>query len=119
MQYYVKDHTPKSSVLLVPYDMVMGGFRIHSDRSIVASARDVTLIGFDFQATIEWAQRIKDIEPFKVVRTESFKKAIVNALVKYHVDYIVFMSYYAPRSSGTLQVEHANRDFALFKVNKK
>ncbi len=117
MQYYVKDHTPKEAMVLTPYDMPMGGFRIHSERKVVVCYRDCGIIGFDFAAAQEWHRRIKDIEPFKVYSNVRVDKAVLVAILKYHADYVVFMKYYAPDGdTSVLKKIYENEVFSLFQV---
>jgi hypothetical protein len=117
MQHYVKDHTPKDALILEPYNTEMGGFRIGSERKVVVSYRDCGIVGFDYQAALEWRQRVKDIEPFKVFTDpKSIGPAIVNALYKYKVDYIVFMRYYAPEDNALIQKMYENEVFSFYKV---
>ncbi|MCA9409555.1 MAG: hypothetical protein KC733_12750, partial [Candidatus Omnitrophica bacterium] len=116
MQRFVKSNTAKDAMILVPYNMEMGGLRIFSDRKIIASYRDCGIIGFDYPAAVEWQQRMEDIKPFKVIMKESPQKAIENAVVKYKADYIVFMGRAVPKSSPLLEKVYTNDYFALFKV---
>lgn len=119
MQHYVREHTPKGSRLLVPYDMEMGGFRIFSERNIIASYRDCGIVGFDYPAVLEWQQRIADIAPFRVFSGEDILPAVVSAVTKYNVDYIVFMRYYAPdNDNALLRKIHHNEIFSLFAVRR-
>jgi len=123
MQGYVKNHTPKDAMLLVPHDMEMGGFRIGSERKIVCCYRDCGVFGFSFTAAVEWVKRLATIEPFKVVidnenQSESINSAIVNAIMIYKANYIVFMRYYAPegRLNRYFKKLYENDSFSLFKV---
>ncbi|MFA5260924.1 MAG: DUF6798 domain-containing protein [Candidatus Omnitrophota bacterium] len=116
MQKYVRDHTPKNSLLLVPYNMTMGGFRILSERKIICSYRDCGIVGFDYQAAREWQKRVSHIEPFKVMATNDITPAIQNALLRYRVNYIVFMNYNAPPANPILQPVYQNDVFSLYKV---
>ncbi len=119
MQLYVKDHTPKNALLLTPTDMEMGGFRILSERKIVCCYRDCGIIGFDYKTAVEWLRRLHDVETFKVVIDNSFQPALINGLFKYHVDYVVFMKYYAPaHDSPFLNKLYENKNFSIFAVNK-
>ncbi len=118
MQHYVREHIPKNAMIFVPYDMPMGGFRIFSERSIVCELRDVGIMGFDYQAMLEWRQRMKDLELFKVLQKESVTPAVINAIKKYGADHIVFMNYYAPHPNDTLQILYANSNFAIYRVHK-
>jgi hypothetical protein len=117
MQQYVKAHTPKESLLLVPHDMEMGGFRIFSERSVVVCYRDCGIIGFDYQAAREWQMRLKEIEPFKVMVDRPIAPAILKALFQYKVNYIVFMGYMDPGANSFLTHEYSNETFALYRVN--
>ncbi|MBF0485028.1 MAG: hypothetical protein HQL16_00800 [Candidatus Omnitrophica bacterium] len=116
MQFYVKGHTPKDAMFLTPYDMEMGGFRIHSNRKVIVCFRDCGIIGFDYKAVLEWQKRLKDIETFKVMIKEPFMGAIINAITKYKADYIVFMRYAAPPDNQILQKMYENEAFTLYKV---
>ena len=117
MQRFVKEHTPKNALLMTPNDMEMGGFRILSERKIVCCYRDCGIVGFDYKAALEWQRRLADVDSFKVIVDQSIKPAILNALFKYHVDYIVFMRYYAPdHHASSLEKIYENRSFSLFQV---
>jgi len=117
MQFYVRDHTPKEAMILTPYDMPMGGFRINSERKVVACYRDCGIIGFDFAAAEEWNRRINDIKPFKVFSNVAVDRAVLVAILKYHADYIVFMKYYAPDGdTPVLKKIYENEVFSLFQV---
>lgn len=118
MQAYVKDQTPKDAMLLVPYNMEMGGFRIGSERKIVVSYRDCGIVGFDYSAAKEWRKRVKDIEAFKYNISSSPKTAMQNAVMKYGADYIVFCRYAMPKESPLMHKLYTNMDFVLFKVMK-
>ena len=119
MQRFVKTNTPKDAVILIPYDMQMGGFRIFSERTVVVCGRDCGIVGFDYEAGLEWYRRIKDIEPFKVVVWKgNLQPAIVNAIFKYQADYIVFMRYYEPETENheVYQKVYSNDQFSLYKI---
>jgi len=116
MQLYVKNNLPQNALLLVPYDMEMGGFRIFSERPIVVSYRDCGIIGFDYAAAIEWQSRIRDIENFKVLIAGSLTQALKNAIEKYGVNYIVFMRYADPGANTLLEPIYQNETFALYQV---
>ena len=118
MQRFVKDHTEKSAVLLAPYNMEMGGFRIGSERRIISCYRDCGIVGFDFNAAVEWLKRINDIKAFKVQQTEPTATAVQKAIMKYNVDYIVFMRYSAPKESAVLKRLYTNNHFVLYEVVK-
>lgn len=119
MQRYVQKNTPKDAMLLVPYNLEMGGFRILSERKIICSYRDCGIIGFDYNATVEWQRRVKDIEAYKFMMDASPMGAIQNAVTKYGADYIVFMNYAAPKQDNALLTKlYANSVFTLFKVRK-
>jgi len=119
MQQYVKKNTPINAMFLVPHDTEMGGFRIFSERKIICSYRDCGIIGFDYAAAVEWKKRLKDIEPFQVImrNRKPLEPALVNALLKYRANYIVFMRYFEPKGKAPgLQRIYANPAFALYKV---
>lgn len=119
MQRFVRDHTPRDAMVLVPHDMEMGGFRIQSERKEVASYRDCGIIGFDFKAAQEWQRRISAIEPFRIKISRPFDRAIKNAIVLYDANYIVFLRYAAPKNNtALLQKMYTNSDFSLYKVTR-
>ena len=120
MQRHVKLTTPKDALLLVPYNMEMCGFRIQSERKIVVSYRDCGIVGFDYLAAKEWQKRIADIQEFKVFTDpQTIGPALVKALMKYKVDYIVFMRYYAPGNNEVVRKIYENEIFALYQVIAK
>jgi hypothetical protein len=117
MQYYVHDHTPKDALILTPYDVPMGGFRIHSDRKVLVCYRDCGIIGFDYAAAVEWNKRVNDIAPFKVFSREGIDQAVLIAILKYKVNYVVFMNYYGPdNDTSILKKIYENEVFSLFQV---
>ncbi|MCK5581305.1 MAG: hypothetical protein KAJ18_08540 [Candidatus Omnitrophica bacterium] len=116
MQKYVKENTPVDALILVPHDMEMGGFRIHSEREIVLSYRDCGVVGFDYNAGVEWQRRLKDMDAFQVFIKKSITTAIMKAVMKYKVNYIVFMGYGDPGNNSILQSVYKNETFALYKV---
>ncbi|MCD4781368.1 MAG: hypothetical protein K8S27_12595 [Candidatus Omnitrophica bacterium] len=117
MQFYVKEHTAPDILIMVPYDMLMGGFRIHSERKILVSQRDCGIVGFDFGAALEWQKRRDDISGFKMHMNNTAKPSITNALKIYDVDYIVFLRHATPSDTHPIfQRVYTNMDFALFRV---
>jgi len=117
IQKYAKTHTPKNALILVPYNMEMGGFRILSERKIICSYRDCGIIGFDYNAAVEWKKRVDDIKPFTFNIKESPLKAIQNAILKYKADYVVFMRNVAPTQKNEIFAPlYSNKYFSLFKV---
>jgi hypothetical protein len=120
MQNYVRTHTPKEAVVLTPYDTETGGFRIFSERKVLVCYRDCGIIGFDYKAAVEWHKRIEDIKEFKVfLKGATIEHALVQAIEKYKVDYIVFMNYYQPNTQAPfLSKMYQNEVFALYQVNK-
>ena len=61
---------------------------------------------------------MKDIDAFKVIINEPFTNALINGIVKYKTDYIVFMKYAAPPDNALLSKLYENEAFVLFKVNR-
>ncbi|MBF0505034.1 MAG: hypothetical protein HQL14_08035 [Candidatus Omnitrophica bacterium] len=117
MQRYVRDHTPKDALILTPIDTAFGGFRINSERKVVVCARDCGIIGFDYAATVEWQKRMQDMKDFVVLLERPINKAVLVAVLKYKVDYIVFMKYSAPQTDDfILRKIYQNEVFALFQV---
>ena len=97
--------------------MLILGSSQSSERKIICCYRDCGIIGFDYPAALEWQRRLADIESFKVIADQSIKPAILNALFKYQVNYIVFMRYYAPDPHAPrLEKIYENRNFSLFRV---
>lgn len=117
IQKYAKEHTPKNALFLIPNDTEMGGFRIYAERPIVVCYRDCGIVGFDYRAVVDWQKRLNDVENFKVLIRGDLQKAIFTALVKYKVNYIIFMNYAQPNSaSPILEKLYENEVFALYKV---
>ena len=116
MQRYVKANTAKDALLMVPNNMEMGGFRILSERKLICCYRDCGIIGFDYKAALEWQRRLADIDAFRVFIKKSIGNAVVNAITKYKVNYIVFMRYAAPSENGILKKIYENEVFVLYKV---
>ena len=120
MQIYVRDHTPKEVLILVPINTDTGGFRIHSERKIVVCARDSGIVGFDYKAAKEWSQRMDDLKDFIVMTNKQINQAVITSIIKYKVDYIVFMRYYEPRYNNPIfQKIYQNEVFSLYKINIK
>jgi hypothetical protein len=116
VQKYVQKRTPQDAVILVPFDVFMGGFRIHSEREIVVSERDCGIVGFDFKAAQEWKKRAHQMRIFNIAPTRSPTPAVRKAILRYGADYVVFMRYAAPGDSAILERMYTNMDFVLFKV---
>ncbi len=118
MQHYVQINTPKNAVILAPNDTEMGGFRVNSERTLVCCYRDCGIVGFDYNAGVEWLKRIRDIWDFKVVREGDIQPAVLKGIFKYKANYIVFMRYYAPRNeqSKLYTAVYENDSFSLYKV---
>jgi hypothetical protein len=117
MQLFVRDHTPKDALFLTPYDMPMGGFRIHSERKALVCYRDCGIIGFDYAAAKEWNRRIRDIKSFKIYTGERVDDSVLVAILKYRVNYVVFMKYYGPPGdTSVLKKVYENEVFSLFQV---
>jgi hypothetical protein len=119
MQKYVKEHTPKDALIMIPHNTDTGGFRIFSERKPLVCYRDCGIVGFDYNAAVEWNNRIKDIEEFKYLTRENIQRALFNGVMKYKVDYIVFMNYYQPQTENPLLTKiYQNEVLSLYKVNK-
>jgi hypothetical protein len=116
MQKFVHAHTPKNALFLIPNDMEMGGFRIFAERKVICDYRDCGIIGFDFPAAVEWQKRLQDISAFKVAVEEPVTTAIMNAIFKYKVNYIIFMNYLNPGASANLKPIYRNEAFSLYQV---
>ncbi len=116
MQNYVRNNTPKEALILTPNDMEMGGFRIFSERKVLVCYRDCGIIGFDYKAALEWKERLHDVEHFKVFTDGDIKSALINAISKYKVNYIVFMRYLNPNNTTMLEPVYENDAFALYRV---
>lgn len=117
MQFYVRDHTPKDALILTPYDMNMGGFRIHSERKVLVCFRDCGIIGFDYAAAVEWRNRINDVIHFKILTPDHVDDDVLRAILKYNVDYVVFMRYYGPDGdTPILKKMYENTAFCLYQV---
>ncbi len=118
MQKYVRAHTPKDALIMTPYDTEYGGFRIFSQRKVLVCYRDCGIVGFDYPAVMEWNRRINDIKGFQMYVNDVPQKAILNGILKYKVDYIVFMNYYQPKENNeVLKKLYQNEVFALYEVH--
>lgn len=116
MQKFVQANTERSALILVPNDMEMGGFRIFSRRKVLVCYRDCGVVGFSYPAALEWQQRLKDVEHFKVFVDGDIKPALANAIFKYKANYIVFMRYLKPQANSVIEPVYENETFALFRV---
>lgn len=117
MQEYVRNNTPKDAYIMIPYDLDMDNFRIFSERKILCSERDKGIVGFDINAGLEWSRRREDIKSFKTALTSSISTAVQKGILKYKVDYIVFMRYAAPpKDSPLLKHVYTNTTVSLYKV---
>ena len=118
MQVYVRKHTSKDALIMTPYDTEYGGFRIFSQRKVLVCYRDCGIVGFDYPAVLEWQQRIQDIKGFQMYVNAVPQESIVKGILKYKVDYIVFMNYYQPREGNSiLNKIYQNEVFALYEVH--
>ncbi len=118
MQNFVRTHTPKDAVIMTPYDTEYGGFRIFSRRKVLVCYRDCGIVGFDYPAVLEWDKRIKDIKGFQMYVNSVPQESIIKGILKYKVDYIVFMNYYQPREDNpVLKKMYQNEVFALYEVH--
>jgi hypothetical protein len=117
MQLYVRDNTPKDAMILTPYDMPMGGFRINSNRKVLVCYRDCGIIGFDYAAALEWHKRIEDIKSLKIYTSERVDRDVLQAVLKYGIDYVVFMKYYEPSDGNPIFKKiYENTVFSLYQV---
>jgi len=79
--------------------------------------RDCGIIGFDYKAAVEWYKRINDIKSFKVYTGAPVEDAVLKAILKYKVNYIVFMKYYGPPGDTSIFKKiYENSVFSLFRV---
>ncbi len=118
IQQQTRQRAPKDALILAPYDTVMGGFRIHSERSIICEERDIgAFLAFDVEQVYQWEERMKDIRSFKIMANEDLRPALFSALKKYHANYIVFPPGWRPPSSQSLEHLYQNQFFALYKIN--
>ena len=79
-------------------------------------------MGLDDAALSQWLKRMKDIETFEILPTGGdFKPALKAAFEKYHVDYIVFMKYSAPKKlpQRFFKKIYGNKHFLLYKILKR
>ncbi len=118
MQHYVREHVPPDALLLVPNDTEMGGFRIHSERSILVCYRDCGVAGFDFEAGREWQTRLNDIKNYKVFIQDPIGEDLMTAVTKYGADYVVAMSYARLDTVPVLEPMYKNTVFQLFRIKR-
>lgn len=118
MGRFVQKNTPKEAVIFTPHDMEMGGFRIYSERPTVVCSRDCGIIGFDYNAALEWAKRVHDVEAFKVKADSPITPSVANAILKYKADYMVALRYYEqlPGFPHNYPKIYQNDHFSLFKL---
>ncbi len=117
MQRYVQKNTPINAYILAPIDLEMGGFRIFSERKIVVCQRDCGIVGFDWAALKEWQQRMQDMDGFTSMPPKKpIDEALRNAILKYKVNYIVFMNYYAPPDNPIVHKIYKNDVLSLYEV---
>ncbi len=117
MQEYVRDHTPKDAMVLTPIDIAFGGFRINSERKVLVCQRDCGIVGFDYGAVVEWQKRMQDMKDFVMLAYHPVNQAVYVAIMKYKVDYVVFMKYYEPQAdSPALKKMYQNEAFSLYQV---
>ncbi len=119
IQLQTKERTPKDAVVLAPYDTIMGGFRIFSERSMICEERDIgAFLAFDVEQVYQWEKRMSDIRSFKTSPDRTILPAVFLAIEKYNTEYIVFPPKYYPESSRTLELLYKNHLFSLYRVNK-
>lgn len=117
MQKYVRAHTPKDALIMTPYDTEYGGFRIFSQRKVLVCYRDCGIVGFDYPAILTWNERIKDLNGYQMYVEGVPEQAIIKGILKYKVDYMVFMNYYQPKEQNSvLKKLYQNEVFALYEV---
>ena len=88
MQLWVKQNTPQDAMFLTPpYE---SGFRVYSERSIVAEWKDGTQQYFDVDYSYEWWARITQIGRNEGVYNNLSPEQLVEICRKYRASYIVF-----------------------------
>lgn len=83
LQNWVKNNTPPDSLFLTPPQRI--GFRIHSQRAIVAEIKDGSSGLYSYPLAQEWQNRISDTHPLGPKSTAE----ILSLTKKYAADYLV------------------------------
>lgn len=83
LQLWARDNTSPDSLFLTPPHRV--GFRIHSQRSIVAEIKDGSSGLYSYPLAQEWQNRIADLHPLGPKSTAE----IIKLAQKYAADYLV------------------------------
>lgn len=83
LQNWVKNNTPPDSLFLTPPQRI--GFRIHSQRAIVAEIKDGSSGLYSYPLAQEWQNRISDTHPLGPKSTAE----ILSLNKKYAADYLV------------------------------
>ena len=83
IQIWAHNHTPKDSLFLTPAQRV--GFRVHSQRSIVAEIKDGSSGLYSYNFAKSWVQRIGETHPLATKTTAE----IIQLNQKYQADYFV------------------------------
>ncbi len=117
MALYAKDHTPKSALFLIPYDLSYDNFRVFSERNVLYNDQDIAIFPYDKNFILERKKKLSYIGDFKIRAERPVNDAVKNAILVYHVDYIVFPSYNMPPSSAILERIHTTSLLGLYKVN--
>ena len=107
LQIWAKNNTPQDSLFLTPPHR--SGFRVHSQRSIVAEIKDGSSSLYSYQLAQEWQSRIANIHPLGSKSTAE----ILNLKHRYNVNYLVT---FADQPHPSLTEIYRNSTFVVYQL---
>ena len=107
LQFWVRDNTPKDSLILTPPHR--SGFRVHSQRAIVAEIKDGSSGLYSYPFALEWQQRISQLHPLPTKSTPE-----ISQIAQQHgADYLItFRDFPHPSFTSVFQTE----TFIIYKL---
>lgn len=122
VQLWARSHTPPSALFLTPTQP--GGFRIHSQRSIVGEWRDGTQLYFSASFAPTWWSRMTDLNP-GILRDKTGQRLLspgrslsslddqllLSLAAKYHATHLVLEKSATPHALIRL---YENRQYAIY-----
>jgi len=107
LQFWIRDNTPKDSLILTPPHR--NGFRVHSQRAIVAEIKDGSSGLYSYPFALEWQRRISQLHPLPTKSTTE----ISQISKQYGADYLVtFRDFPHPSFTSVFQTE----TFIIYKL---
>ena len=83
LQFWIRDNTPVDSLILTPPHR--NGFRVHSQRAIVAEIKDGSSGLYSYPFALEWQQRISQLHPLPTKPSAEISRIAA----QYGADYLV------------------------------